>query len=159
MTDLQDLTPASPNEALLALNNAFAKETSFLTEADWQQMIAESLFAFHAGTDGFILTFDQTAGYDSPNFLWFKARYDRFCYIDRVVIAASAQGRGLGKALYQHLFEAAKTAGFNSVVCEVNLDPPNPGSIAFHERLGFEAVGEQTLPNGKTVRYFACAVA
>ncbi|ESQ73849.1 GNAT family N-acetyltransferase [Asticcacaulis sp. AC402] len=155
MHHLESLTRASPNEALLALNNAFAKETSFLTEADWQQMIAEARFAFHVGTNGFILTFDQTAVYDSPNFLWLKARYDRFCYIDRVVIAASAQGSGLGKALYQHLFQAARRAGFEFVVCEVNLDPPNPGSIAFHERLGFDAVGEQTLPNGKTVRYFA----
>ncbi|EGF90794.1 acetyltransferase GNAT family protein [Asticcacaulis biprosthecium C19] len=158
MIDLQNLTLASPHEALLALNNAFATETSFLTEADWRQMVAEVRFAFHAASDGFILTFDQTAAYDSPNFLWFKARYDRFCYIDRVVIAASAQGLGLGKALYQHLFDAARQAGFETIVCEVNLDPPNPGSIAFHERQGFAAVGDQTLPNGKTVRYYAAGL-
>ena len=34
-------------------------------------------------------------------------------------------------------------AGHDRVVCEVNLDPPNPGSDAFHERLGFRVVDEQ----------------
>jgi len=41
------------------------------------------------------------------------------------------------------------------VVCEVNIEPPNPVSEAFHVVTGFEAVGQATIHNGmKTVRYF-----
>jgi predicted GNAT superfamily acetyltransferase len=34
------------------------------------------------------------------------------------------------------------------VTCEVNLDPPNPESLAFHARLGFARVGEQETKGG-----------
>jgi hypothetical protein len=41
------------------------------------------------------------------------------------------------------------------VVCEVNADPPNPASDAFHAALGFAAVGSAANHGGgKTVRYF-----
>jgi hypothetical protein len=40
--------------------------------------------------------------------------------------------------------------------CEVNSDPPNPASDAFHERLGFAEVGRAALPGGtKLVRYLS----
>jgi predicted GNAT superfamily acetyltransferase len=26
--------------------------------------------------------------------------------------------------------------------CEVNVEPPNPGSLRFHERIGFAEVGQ-----------------
>jgi len=42
------------------------------------------------------------------------------------------------------------------VVCEVNLDPPNPVSDAFHATLGFAEVGHQALQGtSKTVRYLS----
>lgn len=37
------------------------------------------------------------------------------------------------------------------LTCEVNLEPPNPHSLAFHHRLGFTQVGEQVTTRG-TVR-------
>ena len=48
----------------------------------------------------------------------------------------------------------ARAAGHERVVCEVNADPPNPASDAFHAALGFAEIGATLLPNGKTVRYF-----
>jgi hypothetical protein len=37
---------------------------------------------------------------------------------------------------------------------DVNLNPPNPGSDAFHAKLGFKEVGQAVLYGGaKTVRY------
>jgi len=52
------------------------------------------------------------------------------------------------------LFEHAKAAGHDRVVCEVNLDPPNPVSDAFHASLDFSEVGRAVIHNGeKTVRY------
>jgi predicted GNAT superfamily acetyltransferase len=50
--------------------------------------------------------------------------------------------------------DLAAMAGDRPLCCEVNLVPPNPGSLAFHERLGFAACGEADDPrNGKRVRY------
>ncbi len=106
----------------------------------------------------FLLAFDEKPAGISPNFDWFAARHADFIYIDRIVVAAEAHGQGLGKALYERLFDEAKAAGYERIACEVNLDPPNPGSLAFHERLGFEAAGDARLENGKTVRYFVRTV-
>ena len=145
---------------LLALNNAHQRETGPLTRDALARMLAT---AFHSasvggGKDGVLITFDQDAAYDSPNFLWFKARYAAFVYVDRIIVAAHARGRGLARDFYEDLFARAAKARQPRVVCEVNLDPPNPGSLAFHAALGFVAVGEAVLQNGKTVRYLERAL-
>jgi predicted GNAT superfamily acetyltransferase len=57
------------------------------------------------------------------------------------------------------LFGAARAAGHERIVCEVNSDPPNPASEAFHKALGFAPVGEALLGNGKTVTYLALKLA
>jgi predicted GNAT superfamily acetyltransferase len=120
------LRPLVPSPALLALNNAHAVELSWLEPDRFAHMVAAAFLARQVGeADGFLLTFDQDAAYDSVNFLWLKARYDRFVYVDRVVVAAHARGRGLAGQFYSALFEAAAEAGHNRIVCEVNSDPPN----------------------------------
>jgi len=82
-------------ESLLALNNAHAEELSFLTQERLVELLGEAFAARRIGTvDAFLLAFDQDAAYDSPNFLWFRARYQRFVYVDRIVVGASARGRG-----------------------------------------------------------------
>jgi hypothetical protein len=58
--------------------------------------------------------------------------------------------------LYEDLFAAARTARHNLIVCEVNRDPPNPASDAFHATMRFETVGDASIRGGaKTVRYLA----
>jgi uncharacterized protein len=90
-----------------------------------------------------------------PNFQWFRQRYPRFAYVDRVAVAQTARGRGLGRALYEDLFAKAAAEGHTIVTCEINTDPPNPGSQAFHAALGFNAVGDAAIYGGKrTVRYY-----
>ena len=150
------LSPLSPdNEAVRALNNAFAAETSYLEAGDWSRLVAQARVAvFVAPADAFVLVLGQDADYDSPNFLWWKERCDSFLYVDRVVVAATAQGRGLGRQLYAHAIDEARRLGFDRIVCEINIDPPNPRSVAFHTALGFKVAGEQHLANGKTVGYF-----
>lgn len=142
-------------EALLALNNAHAEELSLLTPSAMAALVGRSFLALHAGDDAFLIALDQESGHDSPNFLWFRERFDRFVYVDRVAVAPHARGRGLAKALYDELVERARAAGHDRIVCEVNLDPPNPASHAFHVALGFDAIGSARLGNGKTVRYYA----
>lgn len=154
----EDLAGAA-GSALLALNNAHAQELSWLEPDKLSAMVREAFLARRVGLDdALLIAFDQDAAYDSPNFLWFRARCDRFVYVDRIVVASKARGRGLAKALYLELFEAARAAGHLRVVCEVNSHPPNPASDAFHAALGFVEVGAAALPGGKTVRYFERAV-
>lgn len=146
-----------PLGALVALNNAHEAETSFLDEARLAALMGEAVYAKGFGAvDAFLICFDQSADYDSPNFLWFRDRYEKFVYVDRIITAEHARGRGLARRLYQDAFEAAMAAGHDIVVCEVNLDPPNPGSDAFHQALGFSEVGRAAIHDGrKTVRYLA----
>lgn len=106
------------------------------------------------GAGGFILAFDHEASYGSPNFAWFRDRYESFVYVDRVIVAADARGKGYARKLYEMLLEAARDAGIELVACEVNVEPPNPASQALHIRMGFEEVGRATLDGGKkTVSY------
>jgi predicted GNAT superfamily acetyltransferase len=152
------IAPAHPlGPALLALNNAHAQELSWLEPERLEHLIREAFLARRIGElDAFLLAFDQDARYDSPNFLWFCARYPKFVYVDRIVVASSARGRGCARKLYEDLFEQALRAGHARVVCEVNSDPPNPGSDAFHAALGFVEVGTASIHGGaKTVRYLS----
>jgi hypothetical protein len=144
-------------EQLIALNNAHATELSWLEPERLVDLIGRSFSACRVGDcDAFLLSFDQDADYDSPNFLWFRARYARFIYVDRIMVAASARGRGLARALYSDLFARAEAASHERIVCEVNSDPPNPASDAFHAALGFIEVGAAVIHNGdKTVRYLS----
>jgi len=141
---------------VLALNNEHAAELSWLEAERLSFLLGEAFYARRIGDlEAFIMTFDQEANYDSPNFIWFRERYERFIYVDRVVVAAHARGRGHARRLYQDLFEHAERAGHALVTCEVNTDPPNPASDAFHAALGFTEVGDAVIHGGKkAVRYY-----
>lgn len=145
----------SDGQALLALNNAHALELSWLEPERLAKLVAEAFVARRVGVaDALLLAFDQDADYDSVNFLWFRERFDRFVYVDRVVVADAARGRGLARRLYDDLFAAARAVGHARIVCEVNSDPPNPASDAFHAALGFIPVGTAEIHGGKkTVTY------
>lgn len=156
------LTPASEGlEEILTLNNALAAELSLLTTESLSALLAQAFHARKIGAaDAFLIGFDQTAAYASPNFLWFRARYRNFAYVDRVAVAPHARGKGLARRLYADFLSAAARAGHTIVACEVNRVPPNPASDAFHAALGFEPVGEAEIYGGeRTVRYLALRIA
>ena len=141
---------------LHALNKANEVELSPLTEAGVAALVAAATYARQTESGAFLIAFDQDGDYDSPNFLWFRERYDRFLYVDRIAVAETHRRRGLAAALYDDLFAFAATRGEARIVCEVNSDPPNPGSDAFHAARGFVVVGEARLEDrGKSVRYLA----
>jgi predicted GNAT superfamily acetyltransferase len=144
-------------KALLALNNAHARELSWLEPERLEYLVREAFLARRIGhLDAFMLAFDQDARYDSPNFIWFRTRYPRFVYVDRIVVAPSARGRGCARRLYSDLFEHAARAGHDRVVCEVNTIPSNAASDAFHAALGFVEVGTASVYDGsRTVRYLS----
>lgn len=166
MTEARSITPADASAsgplgpALLALNNAHARELSWLEPERLVHLVSQAFRASRIGNvDAFLLAFDQDADYDSPNFLWFGSRYTRFVYVDRIAVAPAARGRGYARTLYEGLFAQAARAGHDRVVCEVNSMPPNPESDAFHAALAFSEVGTGTVHVGsKTVRYLSRAL-
>ena len=94
---------------------------------------------------GFLLGFEQGCdAYDSDNYRWFNQRYDNFIYIDRIVIDPAHRSAGIGRAFYQHLEQQARTMGKQRLCAEVEIDPPNPKSLAFHRLQRFEEVGQQS---------------
>ncbi|MES1199440.1 MAG: GNAT family N-acetyltransferase [Pseudomonadota bacterium] len=138
---------------ILDLNQANEVETSPLDRAKLDAMVKASFAAVALPQAAFLISFDQNAAYDSPNFLWHCEHTGRFVYVDRIVVSEQERGAGFGRAFHEGIFDAARAAGHGQVACEVNFDPPNPVSDAFHEKLGFEEVGRMRLANGKGVRY------
>ena len=143
--------------AILALNVAHEAETSVLDAAALEALLKT---AFHVGLrgeggrDGFLIAMDEQADYGSLNFMWFKTRFLRFIYVDRIIVAPAARGKGIARSLYEELFELARRAGHDAVAAEIVAEPPNVASDLFHAALGFEEVG-RSVPgtNQKPVRY------
>jgi hypothetical protein len=69
-------------------------------------------------------------------------RYETSYYLDRVAFDAAAQGQGLGSALYAEVDRRLRDIG-TGLTLEVNIDPPNEPSLAFHRKHGFIEVGRQ----------------
>ncbi len=154
--DVHDLhTERAAREALLRINNASAVETSLLSQERFDQLIGAARIAtFIQPCAAFLLAFEHSDIYDGGHFQWFQRRFDKFIYIDRVVVSQEYRRHGLGRMLYADLFERAERLGHTAIVCEVNALPPNPVSDRFHAAHDFNEVGTATLDNGgKTVRY------
>lgn len=56
-----------------------------------------------------------------------------------VYIAEDARGQGIGRALYEALFDRLRERGFRTACAGITL--PNAASVGLHEHLGFELVG------------------
>lgn len=140
---------------MLALNARHETATGPLDAPGMAALCARGFATLAAGdSDGFLIALDEAANDPGPNWRWFAERYARFVYIDRVVVEEAAQGRGIGRAFYAALAQAAREAGHERLLCEYNLDPPNPGSAAFHQALGFVQVATRHLAaRNKTVAY------
>lgn len=148
-------------EDLLAINEAAVPAVNSLETAELADLIAMSARTLvnerNGRPAGFVLCLDQTADYDSRNFLWLKQNFERFFYVDRIAISPEARSLGLGEKLYEALVGEIAADGARTgapLTCEVNERPPNPGSLRFHKRLGFLEVGRQDLGD-KAVVYLA----
>lgn len=149
---------------VLALNEAVEEMTAPLDPARLAEMIRIAGFARarlngQGRLAGFVIGFYPGAAYDSRNYAWVSDRFDRFAYVDRVVVAPESQGRGVARALYADFAADARARGCTRLLCEVNRVPPNPASDAFHAALGFAEVGQGVPVPGKLVRYLSCDLA
>ena len=101
---------------------------------------------------GYALSFASSDAYDGEEFLTLKSLMaEPFVYIDQVVVLPSVQGNGIGRRLYEALERAAWRRGIHWLCCEVNTTPPNPGSLAFHGRLGFSELAPFATRDGRSV--------
>jgi predicted GNAT superfamily acetyltransferase len=153
--DVMGNTPLA--EKLLFQNNSNAQALSWLEPERLIHLVAEAFFAGRFGeVYGLLIAFDQNADYDSPNFLWFRGRYPRFVYVDRIVVAPEARESGLARRLYLELFRQAELGGHDKIVCEINATPANPESDLFHAALGFTQIGSGLIDGGqRAVRYMS----
>ncbi len=95
---------------------------------------------------GFVLCMIEGVDYGSANYQWLSRYHVSFAYIDRVAVSEVMRGLGIGAKLYQAAFRHYD--GRRPVLtAEVNLKPPNPGSLRFHQWLGFREVGQRWEPD------------
>lgn len=147
---------ASDVPAVTELNNSAYPAVTFLTEDEMADLFALCDIALVATNrekkvTAFLLSLNMGKPYDSENYRWFEERGVRHQYIDRIVVSPSAKGTGIGTAFYESVFEHARQCGANEVTAEINVRPANPGSMAFHEHLGFQRLSEQETKGG-TIR-------
>lgn len=147
--------PVSPSDLprLLEINQANVPAVGSVDLDRLTFLVAESPIALAVELDaepvGFCLVLAADSNYDSVNYRWFTQRYDRFMYLDRVAFDPAARNRGLGTLLYGEVDRLLRQrADVDHLALEVNLDPPNEGSLRFHARLGFDEVGQQDTPYG-----------
>lgn len=143
-------------ERLVAINNSGYPAVPMASPEDITALLALSTLALIAENQaqealGFLIALDPGAPYDSENYVFFEAHFSNHLYIDRIVLTEQARGLGLGSELYEKVFERARADGRERVTCEVNLEPPNPGSLRFHRRWGFEDVDTQATKGGQVV--------
>jgi uncharacterized protein len=148
--------------ALFAINAESVPKVSAESETSLDRLIALGTCLVAAdSTDkplGFINLIEPgEMAYPSDNLRWLESWMEEsgtpdMIYVDRIAIGEAARGQGLGVQLYSAVFE--RFADRNVVSCEINDDPPNPGSRRFHERLGFWPVGGQRYRPGYAVQFF-----
>ena len=133
---------------VLEINNANTPGVSELTMSELETDIENCLHALavdnkHGEVCAFCITFAPDAPDAGANHQWFSERYESFVYLDRIAIDSNHQNRGLGALLYQAVERHMLASAEHSLLCcEVNLEPPNPGSLRFHHRIGFTEVGQ-----------------
>ena len=140
-TRLRPITP-DDHAVVVALNDRHVELTAPMDEARLAELVAAAEHADVIDVDGqfagFVITFVAGAAYDGAHFTWFSERYDDYCYLDRIVIHEEFQRRGLGTFAYGELEDSCNRPVF---ALEVNVDPPNEPSLAFHRARGFTEVG------------------
>lgn len=126
---------------ILALNAASTPAVGDMDATGYREIVgcAHRVLVAEAGgaPAGFMILIRPGSEYPSLNYAWFEAKYDHHLYVDRIAVSTGAKGQGVGRALYDEALRIAAANGDQRITCEVNVEPPNPESMAFHTRLGF----------------------
>lgn len=151
----RDATPAD-FPAILALNTSFH---AVLDPLDREQLAAlHGQAALHRVIErggevvAFLIALREGVNCDSPHYRWFAQHYARFLYVDRIVVAASAQSEGAGSRLYTAVYAMAKAERVPFIGADFDSDPPNPAMEKFYNRLGFREIAREGVGGGKKIR-------
>ncbi|MCG6117531.1 MAG: GNAT family N-acetyltransferase [Aquimonas sp.] len=135
-------------DSVLALNNSagqsilpldaervrfFMRHADYFRVAEVDGQIAGFLIALRPGTP-----------YGSSNYRWFCEQFEEFLYIDRIVVAGSRRGAGLGRVFYADVTSYAEVR-VPILACEVFLEPRNDAALLFHGTYGFREVGQHLM--------------
>jgi uncharacterized protein len=140
---------------ILAINADSAPGVSVLTSDALDHVVQMASVMWTALVNervaGYLIGFAPDAVYEGEEFRWFRSRVRGFLYIDQIAVRATHRGQGIGAAFYQELEQYAERSEISALVCEVNVDPPNPGSMAFHKRQGFSEIERLHTSDGRQV--------
>ena len=155
LVQMNRLRPADFDGAL-ALNNAAVPHVNELDREGLADLAAMAVKTYVVGGSGnelgaLLVVLQSGSGYQSLNYRTFSERYDHFWYVDRIIISPTHRRQGIGAALYRALDADAADAGIPRICLEVNVDPPNPGSTAFHHAEGYATIDQLRHPDGHVV--------
>ena len=148
VTLLRPVEPAD-HAFVLDLNHSNVHLLAPLDEARLAQLVGwadrADVIEHEGRRVGFVITFAPGTAYDSPYYLWFTERFGAaFYYLDRIVVDPAVRRAGIGARVYDEL--EARAAAYGRMALEVNVEPPNEPSLAFHRGRGYVEVGQ--LGNG-----------
>ncbi|MBT5281817.1 MAG: GNAT family N-acetyltransferase [Euryarchaeota archaeon] len=138
--------PLSQNDvpSMWSINEQGLPGTGQVSEQEVSDLLKLSTLSLGTFRDGvllgFVLCLSPRTAYGSPNYAWFNEKYDDFIYVDRIAVLHDQRDEGIGSKLYEEVISYSQENSI-PIAAEVNLNPPNPGSMRFHNRFGFEEVG------------------
>ena len=136
---------------VLDLNEASVPHVSRIGRNELQWFRDNAAFLQVAKIDGhlagFLIGLRPGTSYASLNYRWFCDNYGDFAYVDRVAVSQWARRRGVAESLYA-AFQHSQS-GAPVLTCEVNIRPPNEGSMMYHQRMGFRQVDSLTTDGGQ----------
>jgi len=154
--------------AILALNQANVPHVGSISPDELELLLDWSDFQYLEWSGdslvGFILGLLPGKPYSSRNYRWFNEDFPElawfseneasFLYIDRLAVSDEFRRQGVGGRFYEKARQYCVDNGLNQICCEVNLEPPNLASHAFHQGLGFREVATMKHGPGKTVSMY-----
>ena len=89
----------------------------------------------------FAIVMDESSTYKSPNYLYFKNKFPKFLYVDRIAVTQKHQRKGIGSLIYSEIFQLGIKMNA-PICCEVNTKPLNQKSLNFHKKNNFRIIDE-----------------
>ena len=114
-------------DKIVSINESAIPAVNYISYNDLEWVLHRKLYFKIAenslGTiSGFLLVLPSGLEYKSLNYKWFSSKYDKFAYIDRIVIIDEFKENGIGKSLYLDLEK--NISEYKLIACEFNIEPP-----------------------------------